>query len=256
MVQISVQSTRQVYFFTECQKDPGRIYIAHIFLGTIQGFQCSSLHLHHFSIACGHGECVKEEAFGGAANQQTFQILRMSDMSDVPSIFWASYSWCSWWTASDSGRWHVGGDTEDDCKPNWGRCKIFQTILSRAKLASKCSRTQVQWSRSKYCLFLQTNMLLRPILQASLSGRNKYIILAHPSMDHIKQLNCYFLRAHLVPTFSHCMLMYVGAGQIQSSSFLNQWQRGVAGYSQATSMIPFLRTFSGILLIWQPLWSC
>lgn len=36
--------------------------------------------LHHFSIACGHGECVKEEAFGG--------------------------------------RWHVGGDTEDDCKPN------------------------------------------------------------------------------------------------------------------------------------------
>lgn len=41
--------------------------------------------------------------------------------------------------------------------------------------------------------FSRRNMLLRPILQASLSGRNKYIILAHPSMDHIKQLNCYFL---------------------------------------------------------------
>ena len=105
--------------------------------------------------------------------------------------------------------------------------QIEAAAKSFKQFYSKCSRTQVQWSRSKYtpsttCLFLQTNMLLRPILQASLSGRNKYIILAHPSMDHIKQLNCYFLRAHLVPTFSHCMLMYVGAGQIQSSSFLNQ----------------------------------
>jgi hypothetical protein len=62
-------------------------------------------------------------------------------------------------------------------------------------------------------------LFFRPACLGATSTSSWHI---HGSMDHIKQLNCYFLRAHLVPTFSHCMLMYVGAGQIQSSSLLNQ----------------------------------
>ena len=89
--------------------------------------------------------------------------------------------------------------------------KSIMPILTRAYLASvrapehKSSGLglSIQYTPSTTYLFSsRQTMLLRPMLQASLSGRNKYIILAHPSMDHIKQLNCKFARAfgtHFLP---------------------------------------------------------
>ena len=89
----SVKYATCVLFHIKLQKVPGRIYSANS-SWTHSG---SSVFLSAFAslFHCGHGECVKEEAFGGAAAMQTFQILFR--MSDVPSIFSASYSLCTWW---------------------------------------------------------------------------------------------------------------------------------------------------------------